>query len=133
MVLVFLEQDESMWPINRIQIHESANEERKNDSCKRERSKVGRAESIGIKVTKERTMTTMEAITVQSWCLQPTLISSWKRLTWVRAWVNHFIRDCKAQSLVGEEQRINVSRFPYLPSAPSTFLGILFCLPPFFC
>ena len=72
MVLVFLEKDESMWPINRIQIQESANEDRKNDSRKRERSKVGRAESIGIKATPERTMTTMEAITVQSWCLQPT-------------------------------------------------------------
>ena len=56
----------SMWPINRIQIQESAIEERENDSRKRERSKVGRAESIGIKVSPERTMTTMEAITVQS-------------------------------------------------------------------
>ena len=81
----FLEQDESMWPINRRQIQESANEERKNDSRKRERSKVGRAESIGIKVSPERTMATMEAIPVQSWRLQATLISSWKRLTWVRA------------------------------------------------
>ena len=47
----FLEQDESMWPSNRIQIQESANEERKNDSRKRERSKFGRAECIGIKVS----------------------------------------------------------------------------------
>ena len=50
----FLEQDESMWPINRIQIQESAIEERENDCRKRERSKVGRAESIGIKVSPER-------------------------------------------------------------------------------
>ena len=101
----FLEQDELMLPINRIQIQESAIEERKNDSRKRERSKVGRAESIGIKVSPERTMTTKEAITVQSWRLQPTLFSSWKRLTRVRAWVNRFIHNCKAtpySRIVGE-------------------------------
>ena len=50
-------------------------------------------------------MTTMEAMTVQSWRLQPTLFSSWKRLTRVRAWVNRFIRNCKAtpySRIVGE-------------------------------
>ena len=73
-----------MWPINRIQIQESANAERKNHSRKQERSKAQREKSIEIEITPKRTMAAMGVGIVQSWRLQPTLFSSWTRLTRVR-------------------------------------------------
>lgn len=62
--------------------------------------------------------------TVQSWRLQPTLFSSWKRLTRIHACVNRFISNCKAAphgcgvgELTPEEIREALQREKELPKS----------------
>ncbi|XP_028408639.1 uncharacterized protein LOC114531185 [Dendronephthya gigantea] len=89
----FLAHDESTWPINRIEMQTSPNEERRNYYKKKMRRK--QEESVEGEEITERTMTAVNANAVQSWRLQPTLFSSWQRLVRVRGWVNRLITNCR--------------------------------------
>ena len=88
----FLAHDESTWPVNRIEMQTSANEERRN--YYKERMRIKKEESVEGEEITERTMTAVNANCVQSCRLQPTLFSSLQRLVRVRGWVNRFITNC---------------------------------------
>lgn len=89
----FLEGDETGWQSNRFQ--SSSDDERKKIDRNVEKAKINKKEIDNQDVMQERTMTIIKTNGTRSWRLDPTLFSSWTRITRIQAWVKRFLHNCK--------------------------------------